>query len=522
MFNKVILIGSSVFLWGIVTTGCCGGGDNDSRGELAISNTTPYFLHVIHRDEMLLYVPPGERANMPISDETDAVVVVAAGQEAAGRDDVSLHCCDENCGKIEASWQDGSLDCVFDSPECEEGSCPYVYVNDGHRFALQGEVLVGALNKGAARSDVVPLTKLAPVDGRYEVRLATELDETNYLNRVALEVVDHLPGTEIAADGLGRIHAAAKPSGPMTALDSRGEDRRNALLKEDNRAWAGQVQQATIDGKIRDYVEMVFRRPPDMTDGVLLVRGRNTQFLQDSYHSYLRSFGPGLAKLMRFTSTWRPYRPLLSHYLRVAGLGVDVDVREDREWKSRGFVPPVGPVGMRTTAVEVGLGENHSQEVAVRLGVLPGAWEIDSVRMSYPASSGGRRLLIEPVSVEVNDPSGTVREVDRSILYRVDDHSIDLPKGRALTATFAVPPAPEGFERTVLLHASGYYEEIDTSPRYCIDFDRLRSCTADWNSFGLFMIERLMKNETLNELVNRVEKVAQIGEPPSGTDGSVR
>ncbi len=518
MLKNLGLVGSSLFLWGIMTTGCCGSGDNDSQGELVVSNTTPYFLHVIHRDEILLYVPPGERASMAIRDESDAVVVVAAGQEVTGRTDVSLHCCDEDCGRIEASWQDESLGCSFESPECEEGSCPYVYVNDGHRFALQGEVLVGALNRGAARSDVVPLTKISPVDGRYVVRLATELDETNYLNRVAMEVVDHLPGTEIVADGMGSIHTVVKPSGPLTALDSRGEDRRNALLKEDDRAWAGMVQQATIDGKMRDYVEMVFRRPPSMTEGVLLVRGRNTRFLQDSYHSYLRSFGPGLAKLMRFTSTWRPYRPLLGHFLQVAGLGVDVDVREDWEWKKQGFVPPVGLAGMRRTAVQVGLGTNSSLDVAVRLGVLPGAWEIDSAQMSYRVGTGGRRSLYEPVSVERGDPDGFERDADISLLSRVDDQYIELPKGRALTATFAVPPVPEGLERTVFLHASGYYEEMDTSPRYCIDFDRLRTCTADWNSFGLFMVERLMKNETLNELVNRVEKVAQIGGTPPDTD----
>ena len=121
--------------------------------------------------------------------------------------------------------------------QIRDGSCPYVYVWDGHRFRFVTDVL-GASPLGLRLSqdrfveshpfEYVRLgdeNDVAPRDGEIVVQLTEELREVMYLDETALAVVDKAPGTE--------VHATSKlvPGRPFPPTELVTLYRRRPLAK---------------------------------------------------------------------------------------------------------------------------------------------------------------------------------------------------------------------------------------------------------------------------------------------------
>ncbi len=141
----------------------------------------------------------------------------------------------------------------------------------------EGEALAGALNRGARRQDVLPLGALR-VDGesRYRVRLSAELREDDTYESLALQIVDHAPGTEIVAGPGGALLAVRDARGPSGAWDAAGRDRLAPLAAGDGETWNGADTRMLLDGEIRDWTVVELPRPASGGEAVLIVRGRNT------------------------------------------------------------------------------------------------------------------------------------------------------------------------------------------------------------------------------------------------------
>jgi hypothetical protein len=132
-------------------------------------------------------------------------------------------------------------------------SCAMLYAWDGSRFELVNEIL-GVAPLGAPMSpdacypvDPKELTKidagrLVPKDGVFDLRLAEELREVTYADRIALRAVDHPAGLEVVPDekfapppfSEDRFFAVSgRP--PASATDDRGADVLPLLIEKDGR-----------------------------------------------------------------------------------------------------------------------------------------------------------------------------------------------------------------------------------------------------------------------------------------------
>jgi hypothetical protein len=72
-------------------------------------------------------------------------------------------------------------------------SCPFVYSHDGSIYVLDGEPYGGSICEGLARTDLCELEHLLAVNGKYRLIVSNELDETQYIDELALLVIDHPP-----------------------------------------------------------------------------------------------------------------------------------------------------------------------------------------------------------------------------------------------------------------------------------------------------------------------------------------
>ena len=134
-------------------------------------------------------------------------------------------------------------------------SCGFLYSHNGAGFELINEILgIGPLGVPMAPGvyyplDCTELTKiegrqLAATDGHYELRLTEELREITFADQITLRVVDHPAGMEIIPNEMfttppfpeDKFFAVADPRPPVSAVDDRGQDVLDLVLRRDGRS----------------------------------------------------------------------------------------------------------------------------------------------------------------------------------------------------------------------------------------------------------------------------------------------
>jgi len=152
----------------------------------------------------------------------------------------------------ETKQEPGAL--VFKEAPRLSGSCPMIFTWNGHAFEFITDVLgVAPLGASAGDGTYFPVDhdeyvqirgeSLAPVDGRYEVRITEELREVSYLDQVQLFAVDHPADVEIYTNDKFkappfpdfRLFGVREKVRPVRAVDGRGDDIRERLLARDRR-----------------------------------------------------------------------------------------------------------------------------------------------------------------------------------------------------------------------------------------------------------------------------------------------
>lgn len=499
-YRWILMVGGG--LLALACPACCGG--EEASGDMVMYNNTPYYLHFLHPDGSHLFVPPGKMVSTSTKGGAKVSVLVSPGQEVKGSTQADGDCCSgeegSGCDRITARWEDGALVTEVAPFWClsDDGSCPYVYASDGQSFVLEGEPLTGALNQGAAQLDAIALPHLRASGGGYRVRIATELEEVDYLDSISLEVVDHPSGTVVVKDTVGALHGLLRPIRPLQATDDRGKRQEELLSEDDQIVWEGGSRGQELDGKIRSWVQVEFPRTPEAKEAWLVVRGRNTQTIQDAYHAYMRQFGPGLPKLMHLSSTWPWYRSILRQLLEGAGFTAEVALLDGGQWKSIGHLGPIGPAGMQAVALRVPMPSRAVSHLKLRLAIMPGAWLVDSVRLSHGETSSFHRNMVLPSTVAVHGADApSVKEV-LALTREEDQRYLTLRQGQDVELTFIEPPSSHGRARTPILRVSGYYELMPSSPMPCVNWSNLFSSLWRDNAFARFTLKRLAWRDTLD------------------------
>ena len=169
---------------------------------------------------------------------------------------------------LRVRWPNGVWQTVY-YPGTEEdvleqqllkGSCPFLYVWDGHGFTFATDVMwnsalgmpLGIMTREGGISSAsphasqeylrIPPGLLRGRDGRYQVRLTEELWETGYLDEVQLLAVDHPDSVQVylnerftpAGASSLRLYQVARPRPPVAATDEQGNDLLPALRAQDH------------------------------------------------------------------------------------------------------------------------------------------------------------------------------------------------------------------------------------------------------------------------------------------------
>jgi hypothetical protein len=168
-------------------------------------------------------------------------------------------------------------------------SCPFIYTYDGDSFHFAGEIFSGAIQPGLERHDYLRLPEIKPADGKYLLKVTNEVKEIQHINFMELLAVDHPENVEVLADKNGSLHTISQPVRPLSAVSCTGEDLLPLLVAKDDMNY--HFNQAALTDNTVDEVVLKFDKPKNANHGKLIVRAKNSIWVEHVFSEFHDKFG---------------------------------------------------------------------------------------------------------------------------------------------------------------------------------------------------------------------------------------
>jgi hypothetical protein len=369
---------------------------------------------------------------------------------------------------------------------CGSFSCPLVYSWDGVRWRLDSGTFGGAITRGLQRTDADNLDYAEPRDGVLRLRVANELAETDYLDRLGVLAVDADPGLSVAPDPMGGLHALGALTAPVAARDFRGADALERVRGADGWAWesgpSGRDTARTED--LRDGLLLSFVRPAGAIRAHLVLDANSSTWSAQMLSQFIRAHGTA-------TQDWydsldaRPElaRALGARLAREAFLSASV--RTGAGWVPQGMFWEAGPEIVKRQVLDLDLSAVTGDTVVVKLESVPGFWLVDALAMDF---TGDRPLAVHELPLlSARDARG--QDV-APLIAAADDRYYALSHGDAAELRLGVPSQPAGTSRSYLLRTTGWYR-IDTPNDGAPDVAALAALGHDPLAIGRASVIRL-------------------------------
>lgn len=329
-------------------------------------------------------------------------------------------------------------------------SCPFVFVETPDGVRLVGEAYSGATSRAIQRDDLLELPPLTSPTAR--ISLSNHADETQYTDRVELQLVEHGTDTRAVAGADARPMLVGAPRAPeqVRSLDGRviAPPTRDA-----DGLWQSDMERATRspDAPLRDGLEVTFAAPAAGATPVLELDVANTYWADVVLGRMFAAFGDGLEA--HLTRQDLSSAAAAQHAWREReGINLSVEVFREGGWQRVGRVPTPGPAAVRRVAVALPPGP-AGEPVRVRLSAGTGFWRIGTLNLSELREAQPAVVRVPPS--RATQPDGTDA---RALVATTDGNHQALPtRGDHLALEFALPELPAGRARTAFLFASGYY-----------------------------------------------------------------
>jgi hypothetical protein len=384
-------------------------------------------------------------------------------------------------------------------------SCPYLFTWNGTGFEFVTDFMGGGemgywaapgVRNTPDPDEYVRITseQLLPRDGRYDLRVTNELEETLFLDRLQLIAVTHPAGTEVypvegltapARSGLTML-VTGHPRPPRRVTDHRGRDVTTRLATLD-RQYADDLPLLPIRGYAAPHALTIDTgAPADSRRVVLLLTGwTDYAFSSDNVAAHQAGYAlaPPALQVRDDRGEWRTVIDQIGVPVgRPQTIVVDLDGKFLSRSREVRIVTSMRIYWDRILVDDSGLAELLSER-AVMSGAPAGS--VRAARLDPVSATLRRRGFSAPVSPDGREPftydydrvtstspwkqmpGRYTREGDvRDLLLRADDMFVVSAPGDEVAVGFdadATPPPPAGAIRTFLLLSEGYSKEMDLS-----------------------------------------------------------
>jgi tetratricopeptide (TPR) repeat protein len=387
-------------------------------------------------------------------------------------------------------------------------SCPYLYTWNGSRFEFVTDFMGGG-EMGHWESPGVwstpdpdeyvriPPGRLVAKEGRYEIRVTNELEETLFADRMQLIAVDHPEGVEIFPnEGLGSpsggkflITTTRGAHPPRAVSDEHGHDMLARVVAID-RQYSDDFALSDIRGYAAEHDLLIDVGAPS-TGVVLLATGwTDYAFSADNIAAYQRGLQLTLPRLDVKTSlgTWRT---------AIENIGIPVGRPQTVVVDLRGKLQPVEhELRIRTNMriywdqILVDTSDDDRMDFSAWRAFL-------NARGAPPPLARPRRLRAsgEPQALLIDRPVSFQRQPSTAVIAGPGEPELRITR---LDATSA------------LLHWRGFSKTVTPDGREPLGFDYERvSQSMPWKT----MIGRYTREGDVRVLLNKVDDMFVIARP---------
>lgn len=345
-------------------------------------------------------------------------------------------------------------------------SCPFIYTYDGDNFHFAGEIFSGAIQPGLERHDYLRLPEIKPADGKYIFKVTNEVKEIQHINLMELLAVDHPANVEVLADKNGSLHTISQPVRPLSAVSCTGEDLLPLLVAKDNMTYHFN-QAATTDNTV-DGVILKFDKPENANHGKLIVRAKNSLWVEHVFSEFHEKFG----RMYNAFDRKEEKKPAseLRELMFSQGFPLSVFLEKDGEWKLQDFYEIAGPMAMKDDILAINLSGIESEEIQIKIETGLMFWDIDYVAIDFTENIPLKTTTLTVVdAIDENGMNVTETIKNNDNLYYIQPII-----GNEALVSFEVPKFTDE-SRTIILHSKGYYKIL-----------RDQKGRADWKTLKTF------------------------------------
>jgi hypothetical protein len=330
-------------------------------------------------------------------------------------------------------------------------SCPFVYVFNGADYIFTGEIFSGAIQPGLERDDYLPLPFIRPADGTYRIKVTDELKERQYIDMAELMVVDHVKDVSVIIDKNGYPFTVKNPLPPVSAVTGGSTDVTELVRERDAKSYTG--LEGIADGSSINSIVIKFVKPPEVCEGRLLIRAKNTLWLEAVSLRMHELFGE------RYNTFSAKRDAVPGHKLQKwqleQQLPLSLYIEKNNRWEFIDYYNVAGPASMRDDILQLNFEGLPSDTVKLKLETGFRFWEVDYIAMDI---SKQEEVAVVRVPLKSATANGEL-EVKEALAASDDVYYVLDEQGDETILLFDSPDM-ENNCRSVFLHTRGYYKVL--------------------------------------------------------------
>ncbi|WP_421798942.1 hypothetical protein [Haliscomenobacter sp.] len=253
---------------------------------------------------------------------------------------------------------------------------PSVYVFNGEKYVVQGELYSGMIGENLANYEYFPLPALQAQAGNFQLRISNESNGQQFTDMAQLLVVQHPQNKEVIMDQRGKAHLIGKAQKPNSVTSSNGSDLSLATGAKDDQVFAFDNEEFS-----RNAVILKFKKPERTERGKLILRAQSSEWMAQVLDSYYRKFGKDFPN-------WLQEQNALSSPERLQGmrdndLPLSVYLKRDGEWELLEYFVATTPLQARDLVIPLNLMTIKDTELEMKVETGFKFWELDYAAMDF-------------------------------------------------------------------------------------------------------------------------------------------
>jgi hypothetical protein len=328
-------------------------------------------------------------------------------------------------------------------------SCPFIYVFDGSTPKFIGEIYSGAIYPSVERDDYLPLPGPYPQQEDYTIKMTNEVHEIQYTNLIELNVFDHQNDMNVLVDKYGNYQTISDLQMPVEATNLKGRNILEILSAEDSLSYYS--DENIKDPAFSDGVVLKFKRPADANTAKLVVKAKNTFWLDYIFARFHELFGKEYdcwvekqtADLSKKMKNWAVEQkiPLLLY------------IEKNGKWQFIDYFNVVGPMAAKEDVLSIDISDIDSGFIKLKLEFGFLFWDIDYTAVDYSVNVPVKHRIAKFESAIDNKDQDVKKLLESSdLLYYVQPEI-----GDGVDMKFTVPE-PLDEKQTMILHSRGHYK----------------------------------------------------------------